>query len=158
MAATTKKKISWVFPLQEFFIFKVETVMLVILAIVVFFLAFLQTDQSWWSATLLTIAFIAFYLGLSYLIQKWRQVEEKYHLTPTHFEVTRKTRNKTKKSKVALKDVKHHKLDKLFLGGYLVTKKGKKHLLFFNTKDEIEKFEGFIKKSLRPVTKKRKKK
>jgi nitrogen fixation/metabolism regulation signal transduction histidine kinase len=156
MVAT--KKLSWIFPLREFFVFKIETVMLVILSIIVFFLAFLQTDQRWFSATILTVIFIALYLSLSYFIQKFRQVEEKYHLTQTHLEVTRKSRTKTKKTKVALKDIKHHKLDKLFLGGYLVTKKGKKHLLFFNTKDEIEKFENFIKKSLNAVTKKRKKK
>lgn len=44
-----------------------------------------------------------------------------------------------------LKDIIHHKLDRTFLGGYLLTDT-KKHLLFFSTKSELNKYEEFLKK------------
>ena len=69
-------------------------------------------------------------------------------------EIHRKTRTKVKKHKIPLKQIKRHKLDKFLLGGYLLTKKGKKHLLFFNTKKELENFENFIKKHTGPIKRK----
>ena len=43
----------------------------------------------------------------------------------------------------------HHKLDKIFLGGYVLTKQGAKHPLFFNTKKELEQFEKILLKGLK---------
>ncbi len=143
------KKLSWVFPIKEFIFMKIETFTVAIVALLMFLTIFSQTGQSWLSAAIFTAEFIGFYYLMSYIVQKVRMVEEKYHLTPTHLEVTRKSRNKLSKIKVALKDISRHKLDKFFMGGYLLTKKGKKHLLFFNTKEEVLKFESFLKKHLK---------
>jgi len=147
----TTKNVFWHFPLREFFFMKIETLTIIIMAILIFFYTFLQSDQSWFQAVLGSVAFIAIYVLISFLIQKIRKVEEKYFLTPHHFEVIRKTRRKIKKEKISLKDIKHHKLDKFLLGGYLITKKSKKHVLFFNNKNEVEEFETFLKKHLKSV-------
>ena len=142
------KKISWNFPAKKFFFLKIETLFVAILALIVFFATFMQSEQNWFYAVVAIIIFLGIYVLLSYLIQKLRQVEEKYFLSSKHFEITRKTKTKIKKERIHLSEIKHHKLDKFFLGGYILTHSGKKHLLFFNTKEELIKFENFLKKHL----------
>jgi len=141
--------LSWKFPQKEFLILKIEVLFIAVLAILIFIVSFVQYDRRWLPPVLFTILFLAIYVLISSLAQKWRAVEEQYHLTGNHLEVVRKKRTATKKEKALLKDIAHHKLDKFFLGGYLLTKKGRKHLLFFNTKQEVEKFESFLKKHLK---------
>jgi hypothetical protein len=143
------KKLSWIFPMKEFMLMKIETLTIAVVALLLFFTIFAQTNQSWLGSVLFTAAFIGFYYLMSYIIQKVRKVEEKYHLTPTHLQVTRKSKNKSSKVKISLKDVARHKISKFLMGGYLITKKGKKHLLFFNTKKEVEKFEAFLKRHMK---------
>jgi hypothetical protein len=147
------KKISWNFPLKKFFFLRIETLFVAILALIVFFVTFLQSEQNWFYAVVAIIIFLGIYVLISYLIQKVRQVEEKYFLSSKHFEVTRKTKTKIKKERIHLSEIKHHKLDKFFLGGYILTHSGKKHILFFNTKEELVKFENFLKKHLSVVKK-----
>ncbi len=100
------------------------------------------------AAVILTLIFLLLYVIVSYFVQRIRHVEENYQLTPTHLHITKKVRNKVEKEKVHLKEVKHHKLDRFFLGGYMLTHQGKKHPLFFNTKKELKNFEDFLKKNL----------
>src|SRR3990167_3690766 len=123
--------LSWKFPNKEFLVLRIEIVMIAFLSLLVYVVTYLQTKGSAILAILFTALFLALYFLASYGIQRWRQVEEHYKLTKKHLEIT------------------HHKLDKTFLGGYLLTRKGKKHLLFFNTKDEVEKFESFLKKHMK---------
>ncbi len=136
--------LEWVFPQKKIQFLRIEIITIGIIALGVLLLTYLQFNTVSFSL-LFTIVFVGIYIVLSYVTQLIRLVEEKYHLTPTHFEVTRKTRFKTKTEKVPLKDIQRHKLDHVFLGGYLVTKK-KKHLVYFNTKKELKDFEGFLKK------------
>lgn len=144
-----KNTLSWKFPQKEFLVMRVEIVLIAFLALVVYLFAYLQSNGSSWLGTLFVVLFLALYFLTSYGIQRWRQVEEHYKLTKKHLEVVRKKRGSMKKEKAPLKEIAHHKLDKTFLGGYLVTRKGKKHLLFFNTKEEVEKFESFLKKHMK---------
>ena len=72
------------------------------------------------------------------------------HMRPTlselgEYDGTALMEFKTKKEKVPLKKIHHWKLDSFFLGGYALSDKGK-HLLFFNNKKELNKFEKHIKK------------
>lgn len=142
--------ISWKFPLREFLVLRIEALFVGILAVLVLVFSLYQFNGEWAVAVSFTAIFLALYALLSYGIQKWRMVEERYKVTRRHLEVVRKKQNKTKKEKTLLKDVVRHKLDKVFLGGYVITKKGKKHLLFFNTKRELEKFENFLNEHLKP--------
>ena len=146
MKSTT---LSWKFPQKKFLVLRVEIVLIAFLALVVYLFAYLQGKGSWLLGTLFTALFLALYFLTSYGIQRWRQVEEHYKLTKKHLEVVRKKRGSSKTEKAPLKEVAHHQLDKTFLGGYLLTRKGKKHLLFFNTKQEVENFESFLKKHLK---------
>ncbi len=146
MAANT---LSWKFPLQKFLVLRIEALFVGLLAVLIFVLSLYQFNGEWAVAAGFTALFLALYALLSYAIQKWRKVEEHYKVTGKHLEVVRSKRGTVKKEKAPLRDVIHHKLDKTFLGGYVLTRKGKKHLLFFNTRQELEKFESFLKKHLK---------
>ena len=143
-----QNKISWNYPAKKVLFMRLETFTVAILAIFVFFYTFLQADQRWFHAVIAVVAFIALYVLISFIIQKVRRVEEKYVLNHQHLEVTRKTKTKITKERVHLKDIKHHKLDKFFLGGYVMTHGGDRHALFFNTRRELERFEKFLKRKL----------
>ncbi|PIN75147.1 hypothetical protein COV17_04320 [Candidatus Woesearchaeota archaeon CG10_big_fil_rev_8_21_14_0_10_36_11] len=146
----TTQKVEWKFPQKKSPLMKIETVTISVIAILIFFISVMQTDNIL-SGILLGVSFIVLYMVLTYIIQKVRVMEELYHINPTHFHVTRKTRFKKTSEKVPLKTVKFHKLDKFFLGGYLLSEKAK-HLLFFNTKKELEEFEHFLKKHTKKHT------
>jgi len=139
---------SWKFPKKEFLVLRIEALFVIFLAILIYVVALYQFDRIL-TAIGFTIVYLALYAGLSYGIRKWRKAEEHYKLTKKHLEISHRKFDKVKKEKTLLKDVAHHKLDRTFLGGYLLTKKGKKHLLFFNSKQEVEKFESFLKKHLK---------
>ena len=141
------KKLTWKFPNKEIRFMKIETFTVAILAVFVFFFSLLQFTSYFFAATS-TIAFVGIYFLLSYVIQLIRVAEDKYSLTSTHFEIIRKTRFKTKKEKIPLKEIRYHKLDRFFLGGRFFSNKGK-HPLFFNTRKELEKFETFLKKNIK---------
>ncbi|MBS3168955.1 hypothetical protein J4210_00595 [Candidatus Woesearchaeota archaeon] len=136
--------LQWKFPAKKVQFLRIELVTVGLLGLLILILTYLQfTDLLF--AFMFTVIFLGIYAILSYLSQLIRLVEHQYQVTATHFEVLRKTRFKTKKEKVALKEIKHHKLDPLFLGGYLVSKH-KRHSLYFNTKRELKEFERFLKK------------
>lgn len=146
-------KLSWTFPLKEFFFMKIEVFFIAILALLVFLFSF--PTLGWLFSVLTTLVFLVVYTLISYGLQKWRKPIEEYHLTTTHLHVTRRSRNKSQSHKIPLKNIKHHKLNKFFLGGYLLTKDKKKHLLFFNTKKELLAFEKFLKKHSKTIGKKK---
>ena len=125
---------------------KIETATVGFISLVIFVLSWLQTGVLSFSL-MFTVLFVGIYVITNYFIQLIRQVEEKYHLSSSHFEVKRINRFSTKKEKVALKKVKNYKLSRFFLGGYMLSNKGK-HLLFFNNSKELDKFEKILKKNL----------
>jgi len=139
----------WKFPTTEFVILRVELLFVGIISLLLLAFSYYTLEEQWFPAIMFTIGFMAMYIIVSAIVQKIRSIEEHYHIKSDHIEIIRKSRTGTKKEKVHFKDIKHHKLDKTFLGGYLVTHKNKKHVLFFNTKKEIEHFEDFIKKHLK---------
>lgn len=137
------KKISWKFPRNEFAFLKLEVVFVGILSLFIFFLSFVD-ERNWFYSVLSTGLFIGIYLLISIIIKRIRKVEEHYQLSNTHLHITRKTKKKMNKVKVPWKEVKRHKLDRFFLGGYVLTKKGKRHPLFFNNKREVEQFSSYV--------------
>lgn len=139
------KKISWKFPATRFRLLKIESFFMIILAALVFLTAFFQFGQDWLLAILFTLIFILVYALISYVIQNWHSAEKHYHLTKTHLHIIKKNKQWVKKEKIALKNILRHKLDRFFLGGYLVVK-NKRHALFFNTKKEMNRFERYLHK------------
>ncbi|PIN73598.1 hypothetical protein COV20_05230 [Candidatus Woesearchaeota archaeon CG10_big_fil_rev_8_21_14_0_10_45_16] len=141
MAKTT---LQWTFPRN--FLMRIEITFLALTAVLVFIFSYFELNEQ----VLQTIIFTAFFVGLyaliSYLVMMIRQAEEKYHLTSSHLEIHKKSRNKRKKHKVPLKSIIQHKVDHFFLGGYVITKDGEKHVLFFNTRKEVEAFDKFLRK------------
>lgn len=144
---------AWKFPGTPFLVMRIEMLFLLILSIFVFIFSFFQTQKSWFSGIIFTLVFLGLYFLISFVIQKVRKVEHHYKLTPTHLHVTKKVKGKTTHEEMPLKEVKKHKVDKVFLGGYVQSHKGKKHVLFFNKKKEAEKFDDLMKKHLAPLKK-----
>ena len=146
MAST---KLHWQFPLKQFFFLRIELVFLGLIGLLLFLVSFFGSGNRFFVALLYTVVFFALYLIVSYLVQRLRHIEEHYHLSASHLHIVKKNKNKViKEVQLPLREVKKHKLDKHFLGGYLVTHKGKRHVLFFNTKQELNKFENFLRKFL----------
>ncbi|HLC89192.1 MAG TPA: hypothetical protein VJG49_04090 [Candidatus Nanoarchaeia archaeon] len=144
-------KITWKFPLSSYVFLRIETVFVVLLTVGVFLLSF---QKGWFYAVISPIIFLGIYVLVSFLVQKVRKTEERYNVTGTHFQVTRKTRNSVRKEKVPLNEIKQHKLSKTLLGGYLLTDQKKKHLVFFNTKDELGRFDEHLQKHYQSRNKK----
>lgn len=136
--------LEWSFPNKKVQFLRIELVTVVLIGLLVLGLTYLQFSSLLF-AFMFTVIFLGIYVVLSYISQLVRLVEDHYHVTASHFEVTRKTRFKTRREKVPLKDIKRHKLDHVFLGGYLLSNK-RKHLVYFNTKKELKEFEKFLKK------------
>lgn len=139
------KKFSWKFPATRFRLLKIESFFMIILAALVFLTAFFQFGRDWLLAILFTLIFILVYALISYVIQNWHSAEKHYHLTKTHLHIIKKNKQWVKKEKIALKNIVRHKLDRFFLGGYLVVK-NKRRALFFNTKKEMNRFERYLHK------------
>ena len=138
------KEFSWIFPANKFFSFRGELFTIILLAVFVFLIAFYNLEEGLLYGIYFTVFFLLAYSLISRSVHFIRQVEEKYHINPTHIKIIRKTRWSKIEEKLLLKSIVFHKIDKLFHGGYILTKKGK-HLLFFNTKKELEKFEKLLK-------------
>ena len=128
---------SWKFPHKKFHFMRIEKFFVILLAVIVFFWSLEELPGRWWLALLLAI---------SLLLQKFRHVEEHYRLTSQHLHVEKHTPTKVQKAKVPLKDIGHHKISKTFLGGYVLTKRKKKHLVFFNSKKELHHFKKAMEK------------
>ncbi len=144
-------KYHWQFPLKQFFFLRIELVFLAVIGVLLFLISFFGSGNNFLAALLYTLVFFALYLIVSYIVQRLRFVEEHYHLSSSHLHIVKKRNNKViKEVQVPLRTVKKHKLDRHFLGGYLVTHKGKRHVLFFNTKKELEKFEKLIRNYVFP--------
>jgi hypothetical protein len=141
--------VSWKFPKHYFL--RIEVFFVVLLAAIIFLVGFFQFGQQWTLAVALTGMFLGIYLVVSHGAKSIQKVEHHYEVTPTHFQVTTLERGKKTQEKLPLKHLHHHKLDHFFLGGYLVSKAGKKHLIFFNTKKELTAFEKHLRKHLKLV-------
>ena len=142
-------KLSWKFPDKKTAFLRIEIFFLVLLAILIFLYTSFQFERQVFLAIALTLLFLIIYVLVAYVTKHKRNVQEKYHVVGPHLHITRKVRKQTNKEKVHLKHVVHHKLDKIFLGGYLVTKKGEKHVLFFNNREEMDKFEKNLNKHMK---------
>lgn len=147
MAART---LHWSFPAKRWQVLRVERLFVGLLALLIFLL-FYAAESSWAKALLYALLFLALYVGLSIVLQNIRRTEAHYALKGRHLHLVRKTPQGTKKEKVHFGDIARHKIDKVFLGGYVLTKKGKKHVLFFNTRKEAEAVERLLKKHVRAL-------
>lgn len=143
------KQMTWKFPTQNSFIFRIEAAFVAILSLLIFIGTWFYYEQLLFPV-LITLLFLVLYILSAHVIRLIRKAEEHYLAHGTHLEITRKTKNTTSKIKVPWNKVARHKFDKFFLGGYLVTKGKEKHPLFFNTRKEVEKFEGFVQKMVKP--------
>ncbi len=139
---------SWKFPQVAFL--RIEIAFVLILSLLIFFVSLYQFSYQWIVALATALIFLGMYLLIAHGAKAVHKVEDVYHLGKTHLEVHRTRRNKVTHARIPLRHIHHHKLDHFFLGGYLVTKQGKKHLLYFNTRKEMGRFEKMVQKLVKP--------
>src|SRR3989344_2673712 len=108
---------SWKFPQVAFL--RIEIAFVLILALVIFSVSLYQFSYQWIMALATALIFIGMYLLIAHGAKALHKVEDVYNLGKTHLEVHRTRRNKVTHEKVPWKHIKHHKLDRFFLGGYL---------------------------------------
>ncbi len=140
-----ENKFQWTYPEKDVLFMKIETFVISIISALIIFSS-LIISKSFTFAIIMTFLFLCIYVVVAYFSKIIFMLEQKYNLTPSHLEITKKSRFRTKKEKVLIKKIHTHKLDRFFLGGYALSDKGK-HLLYFNTKKELDKFVKHFKKN-----------
>ncbi len=140
-----RNTLQWKFPAKEIQFLRVEVLFEAFLTVLIFLVTFFQLGDGA-LAMLYAVLFLFIYGVLSVIVQKISRAEAHYAIRGKHLHVVKKMGRKTVTEKIPLRDVLHHKVDKVFLGGYVLTKKGRKHSLFFNTQKEAEGFEKLVKR------------
>ena len=142
----SKKKFNWKFPAEDLYFLRIELLFLSVVTIGVFLFMFFQLSNKVLPSLAITIGFVALYSIIQHLMKHVRHIEEEYEIMGNHLHIRRRVNNKlVKHHKVHINSIDHHKVDKTFLGAYIVVG-GKRHSLFFNSKKEIEYLEKWLKK------------
>lgn len=131
----------WVYPQNIFS--RMEIAFLVFLTAVTFVISWLSFGHEFTVALALASLFLGIYVLMADWVQKALQTKHIYQLG-SHLHITRMRRNSVRKDTIPVKEIVHHKIDRLLHGGYVLTGEGKKHLLFFNNAKEIDKVEKLL--------------
>ena len=139
-----KPNFNWKFPAEDIYFLRIELLFLSVVTIGVFLFMFFQLSNKILPSLAVTIGFVALYSIIQHLMKHVRHIEEEYEISGDHLHIKRRVNNKLiHHHKVHRNDIDLHKVDKTFLGAYIVVG-GKRHTLFFNTKKEIEFLEKWI--------------
>lgn len=120
-----------------------EIAFLVFLTGVTFIISWLSFGHQFTIALALSALFLGIYVLMADWVQKIFQTKHIYQLG-SHLHITRMRGNSVRKETIPVKEIVHHKIDRLLHGGYVLTEQGKKHLLFFNNAAEIDKVEKLL--------------
>jgi hypothetical protein len=134
---------AWNFPKRKILTFRGEVLILFLMSLAIYIFTCISVKNGWAYGILMVLLFAALYIGISYLINHLRKVEENYILTSNHLLVNRKTRWSRKGEKVHRKEIIGQKIDKNFHGGHIISKQGRHHL-FFNNRTELEELEKWL--------------
>ncbi len=143
-----RNTLQWKFPAREIQFLRIEVLFVAFLTVLIFLVTLFQLGDGRLAA-LYAALFLIIYGVLSVIVQKIGRAEAHYAVRGKHLHIVKKTLRKTVKEKIPLREVVQHKVDKVFLGGSVLTKKGRKHALFFNTRKEAEGFERMVKRQVR---------
>lgn len=136
---------------------RLEWIFLAIISIIILIYSW-WIFRSWLVSLALTIIFIVIYFGVSYGAKKVFHTEEHYQVKQKQLHVSTMTKKKIVKKRIPLHEVKHSNFSKFILGGYVVTRDNKRHLLYFNDKKELVSFEKHLAQHMKPKKVKGKKK
>jgi len=144
-----KNKVSWKFPTPKAFFHRIEVAFLAVVAVIIFVGSFFYFDQHWAPPIFLTAIFLLLYILSAAIIKEVHKAEAHFTAHKTHLEIAKKTRFHRSHVKVPFKHIVHHKVDKVFLGGYVQTHQGKRHQLYFNNKKEAVDLEKHLHKHVK---------
>ena len=141
---TTQSKHTWSYPAKNQFWQRIELWWITVISILLFLLSYV-TNHKISSSILYVLLYIGLYMVISAIVKTIRNAEHTYTVSSTHMEINRTSRFKSTHHKIKLSNIKHHKLNSHLLAGTLHTKTTR-HPLYFNTKEELQKYHSFITK------------
>ncbi len=133
---------TWSYPTKNQFWHRMECWWVAIISILLFMLSYV-TNHKISNSILYVLLYIGLYMVISAIVKTIRNAQHIYTISPTHMEIKRSSCFGLTNDKFKLTDIKRHKLSSTLLAGTIHTKKTR-HPLYFNTKDELKKYEQFI--------------
>ena len=120
VSSSAKTSLKWEFPARELHIIRIEVFALIIFSVFIFWYMYHQFYQQFFGGALSVILFVSLYFVISSLIKRIHFIEEKYHLTDSHLQISRHRNGKlVTLEKIPLASILLHKFDHFFLGAYL---------------------------------------
>ncbi len=131
---------SWNVAINRAFSLRIERYFVGLLAGIIFVITTLSFGRIF-DGLLLTALFVGVYALLYTIVLEARKLEKRYVLSPEQLQIDHTSRRTHRTEKIVLQKVIKHKFDHFLLGGYLLTKEGVKHILFFNNKEDAHHVE-----------------
>lgn len=137
----------WKFPLSQNEVYRIQIAFISLVIFLMFLGASIYYNDVLYPLLLVGI-FLVLYVFSARILRSLRFAEEHYFLYPTHLEIHRFRGDAERLIKIPWRSIRRHKLDRFWLGGYLITSSKEKHPLFFNTEKEMDKFEKVLLKKM----------
>lgn len=141
-----KLAFSWKFSKEKFS--RLEIVLLLASSLVFFLLLWIYFP--WLIALTLTLFFIIAHYLLSHGIKAAKKGEIHYQAEGKHLAVNKIIRETVVRERILLHKAEDCRFDRFFLRGFLVSQGGKKHRLYFNSKDEMRGFRKHLQQHMKP--------
>ncbi len=135
--------ISWRYPVKPNEVHRIEVAFIALVSVLIFIGSSFYFEEVLYPLLFVGV-FLLLYVFSARIVRLVQYAEEHYVLHPTHLEIHRQRGVFQHHVTIPWRNIKRHKLDRFFLGGYIVTAKKERHPLFFNTKKELERFEKFV--------------
>ena len=139
-ASKTRTGYSWSVIVSHAFSLRIERYFVGLLAGVIF-ISTVGMFGKVFDGLLLTALFLAVYALAYTIVLECRKLQKHYVVNAQQLLIEHSSRRKQQKVKILLKNIIKHRFDHYLLGGYILTKEGVKHLLFFNTKEDARHVE-----------------
>ncbi|MBI2146213.1 hypothetical protein HYU22_02645 [Candidatus Woesearchaeota archaeon] len=132
---------SWVYPRAIFS--RMEIAFLLFLGFIIFLLSWLEFGRQFTLALALASLFMGIYVFAAQRVHAILKPKHTYHLGKV-LHITREQGKRVHEEVTPVREIVHHKIDRFFRGGYILTAKGRKHQLFFNHPREIDRVEELL--------------
>jgi|SRR3989339_1285922 len=133
----------WECPHSSVYLLKLETVLLAFLVFLIYILSYLIFNQSWTLALIITLFFLIIFFGIKWVIRHFYPIKNQYQLKEKHLIIKRIVGKITEEVSIPYSEIKGFKLDKRWHGGRIHLK-NQVLLLYFNSRDEVEKLEKIL--------------
>ncbi len=136
----------WKFSHEKFS--RLEIVLLLLAGLSFFLVLWLYFP--WLLALTLALFFVIAYFLIAHGIKGVRKKEIHYQTGKKHMQVTKIVKKMIIHEMIPLHRTKDCHFDKFLLRGFLVSREGKKHRLYFNSREEMQRFRKHLQQHMMP--------